>query len=441
MAQEDMEAEIPGKSTGEMDEMRQLFLDSMTLELEPDVELSAEVTKKGILASTFGRRELARGRVKEFLSKIWKLEEAHGLPTPYLTWENTDVIARKVGEYIDFDRATRTTIARRGFLKFQVDILLNQRLVAGFYLNISRDRKEWVQFKYHKLPAVCFTCGHLAHSYGKCDRPMEYAYPPVGKAVPLYGAWIKVGVPIRSCFDPAIPRMKVIDVVRQSEIGEPVGARNKGKSGAKKACIEKQWKEASSGNESQLRQRLRLSPRSRTHPMTNIDNRRRDEGIIANLMADIGPTRDQMVEIPHEKICKSRVPHQHPEPTYVTWPTDSNLEEVIHQVLDPAQSKELGPNQIVVSHENTNFSTSGVSFSGAKKRKATVTIVPLITTGDDVKALGEKTPSTPVTMLPQLEINTFVPGSSSREENSKRRSYNRKGGTSSGGRTRSKTEW
>uniref|UniRef100_A0A803QNY7 Reverse transcriptase n=1 Tax=Cannabis sativa TaxID=3483 RepID=A0A803QNY7_CANSA len=505
MAQEDTEAEIPGNSTGEMDEMRQRFLDSM---------------------------EMARGRVKEILSKIWKLEgswrmktmkqgiwgiffeneadkkevlkkrpwlvngallnirewpedgcwekvdmnkarywvEAHGLPTPYLTWENTDVIARKVGEYIDFDRATRTTIARRGFLKFQVDILLNQRLVAGFYLNISRDRKEWVQFKYHKLPAVCFTCGHLAHSYGKCDRPMEYAYPPVGKAVPLYGAWIKVGVPIRSCFDPAIPRMKVIDVVRRSEIGEPVGTRNKGKSvitgvesdctrslmqstrqqgavgrtpspnrvisqGAKKACIEKLWKEASLGNESQLRQGLRLSQRSRTHPMTNIDNRRRDEGIIASLMADIGPTRDQMVELPHEKICKSRVPHQHPEPTYVTWPTNSNLEEVIHQVLDPAQSKELGPNQIVVSHENTNFSTSGVSFSGAKKRKATVTIVPVITNGEEVEALGEKTPSTPITMLPQLDINTFVPGSSSREETSKRRSYNRKrGGTSSGGR-------
>ncbi|KAF4355271.1 hypothetical protein G4B88_018237 [Cannabis sativa] len=98
-------------------------------------------------------------------------------------------------------------------------------------------------------------------------------------------------------------------------------------------------------------------------------------------------------------------------------------------------SLELGPNHIVVSHENTNFSTSGVSFSGAKKRKATVTIVPVITNGEEVEALGEKTPSTPITMLPQLDINTFVPGSSSREETSKRRSYNRKrGGTSSGGR-------
>uniref|UniRef100_A0A803PTE2 Reverse transcriptase n=1 Tax=Cannabis sativa TaxID=3483 RepID=A0A803PTE2_CANSA len=215
----------------------------------------------------------------------------------------------------------RTVIARRGFLKFQVDILLNQRLVVGFHLNISRDRKEW-----------------------------EYAYPPIGKAVPLYGAWIKVGVPIRNCFDPAILRLKVDENLRRAEDSSPVEAREKGKSGAKKACLDVQRKLARSGNLSQQRQRP--SPRSRRHPMTSIDNRRRDEGIVASLMADIGPTRDQMVDIPHEEIYNT-------------------------------------------------------SFSGAKERRASVTVVHVITLGEDVKTLGEKTPSTLVAMLPPVEINTF----------------------------------
>ncbi|KAF4376902.1 hypothetical protein F8388_022618 [Cannabis sativa] len=109
------------------------------------------------------------GRWEEVnMSKARLWVEAHGLPTPYLTWENT-----------------------------------------SFYLNIFKDRKEWVQFKYHKLPAICFNCGYLAHSYAKCNRPTKYAYPSIGKAVPLYGAWIKVGVPIKNCFDPRIPRIKL----------------------------------------------------------------------------------------------------------------------------------------------------------------------------------------------------------------------------------------
>ncbi|KAF4360221.1 hypothetical protein G4B88_005187 [Cannabis sativa] len=316
--------------------------------------------------------------------------EAHGLPTPYLTWENTNVIARKVGEYIDFDRASRTVIARRGFLKFQVDILLNQRLVVGFHLNISRDRKNGYN--------LSTTNSQLF------DSRVEYAYPPIGKAVPLYGASIKVGVPIRNCFDPAILRLKVDENLRRAEDSSPVEAREKGKSGAKKACLDVQRKLARSGNLSQQRQRP--SPRSRRHPMTSIDNRRRDEGIVASLMADIGPTRDQMVDIPHEEIYKSRVPHQHPKPAFVTWPTDKNLEEVVDQVMDPAQSK-LRLAQVVVSHDSIDFSTSSTSFSGAKKRRASVTVVHVITLGEDVKTLGEKTPSTLVAMLPPVEINTF----------------------------------
>uniref|UniRef100_A0A803QN14 DUF4283 domain-containing protein n=1 Tax=Cannabis sativa TaxID=3483 RepID=A0A803QN14_CANSA len=446
---------IEGLEGEGVEEMRQQFLDSMTLELEADVELSAEVTRKGVLARVFGRRSVARGRVKEILSKIWNLEghwrmktlkpglwgiffdneadkkeilkkrpwlvngallnirdwpkdgtwentnmnmarywvEAHGLPTPYLTWENTEVIARKVGEYVDFERAPRNVIARRGFLKFQVDILLDQKLVAGFYLNISRDRKEWVQFKYRKLPAICFTCGHLAHSYGKCDWSLEYAYPPIGRAVPLYGAWLKAGVPIRSCFDPTILRMKVAGPSLGSDVRASPAVMGKGKMGNFPLSVKN-----------------RAVSICKKHPLNNIDNRTRDAGIIASLMADIGPTRDQMVDRPHEEICKSRVPHQFPEPTFVNWPTESSLEEVVGQLVDPAQM-EKEKAQVVVTHD-------------------------IITSNDKIETLGDKSPASPITFLPTMELNTFTPGSSSRQgDGAKRRgSYRKRGGGSGSGR-------
>ncbi|KAM6571081.1 hypothetical protein CsatA_015161 [Cannabis sativa] len=165
---------------------------------------------------------------------------------------------------------------------------------------------------------------------------------------------------------------------------------------------------------------LRPLPSSRKHPMTKIDSRRRDDGIIASLMADIGPTRDQMVDRPHEDICKSRVPHHYPEPTYITWPTDTNLEEVIEQVLSPAQGGK-GPTQVVVSHDYMELSSCGPSFSGAKKRKACVNVVPVIASEETIVTLGDKTHLSPVTLLPTLEVDTFNPGSCSRDGDSSNR--------------------
>ncbi|KAF4395966.1 hypothetical protein F8388_013135 [Cannabis sativa] len=180
-----------------MDEMRQHFFDSMTLELEADVELSAEVTKKWILARTFGRRDIVRGRVKEILSKIWKLEGTWRMQTmkPWL-WDI----------FFDNEMDKKEILKKRPWL------------VNGVLVNIREwpDDESWEKVDMNKV--------------SKCDRPQEFAYPPVGRAVPLYGTWNKVGVPIRNCFDPAIPRLKVDETFRRAEDCAPVEDKDKGKS-------------------------------------------------------------------------------------------------------------------------------------------------------------------------------------------------------------------
>ncbi|KAM6548135.1 hypothetical protein CsatB_019811 [Cannabis sativa] len=238
---DNVEEMIPTEDNVEI--LRQQFLDEVTLELEADFEISAEVAKGGVLAKIFGSRQIPKSRVKQILgedkeevlnrrpwivanqllnlrdwpedghwqsvdmSKAVFWVEIHGLPTPYLAAQNSAVIGNKVGTLLDSDRASNVVIARRGFLKIKVEILINLQLPAGFFLSINRGRREWIQFKYKKLPTFCFNCGLIEHERGGCGKQKVYAYPPVGEAVPLYGPWLKAMIPIRNCFDTRRPKL------------------------------------------------------------------------------------------------------------------------------------------------------------------------------------------------------------------------------------------
>uniref|UniRef100_A0A803PDR3 Endonuclease/exonuclease/phosphatase domain-containing protein n=1 Tax=Cannabis sativa TaxID=3483 RepID=A0A803PDR3_CANSA len=95
--------------------------------------------------------------------------------------------------------------------------------------------------------------------------------------------------------------------------------------------------------------------------------------------------------------------------------------------MDPAQSDKCLAH-IVVTHDNIEFSKPGPTLSRAKKIKASMTIIPVIAPWDNIINLGDKTSSTPATLLPPLEINTFTPGSSGSFEGStsKRKNYKKK---------------
>ncbi|KAF4370839.1 hypothetical protein F8388_011822 [Cannabis sativa] len=239
---------MEGSAEEKMALMRQKFLKESTLELISELDISEEVGRKVALAKCFGKLPLPKNRVKQILNGIWVLRgkwwmetlepglwgiffeheedlkqvferrpwilgewpecgrwqgvdmnlarvwvEIHGLPTPYLAVQNAPVIGAKVGTYVKFDKSDPRIIARREYLKLMVEIDLTQRIPAGFHLSINRGRKEWVQFKYCKIPLLCFNCGYLFHEEKECWRQKELAFPPIGEAVQLYGVWIKAG--------------------------------------------------------------------------------------------------------------------------------------------------------------------------------------------------------------------------------------------------------
>ncbi|KAF4375909.1 hypothetical protein F8388_004999 [Cannabis sativa] len=87
----------------------------------------------------------------------------------------------------------------------------------------------------------------------------------------------------------------------------------------------------------------------------------------------------------------------------------------------PPVSSILGPAQTIVTHDITIFSDMGQPFSGSKKRKAPLSIIPVITPDENIINLGNKSGSSSATLLPPLEVNTFTPGSSGTKNDSSTR--------------------
>ncbi|KAM6582875.1 hypothetical protein CsatB_009877 [Cannabis sativa] len=59
---------------GDIEVLRSNFLESMSLELEPDFELTAEVVNTGVLVSFLGGNDVSRSRLRDILNQIWKLK-------------------------------------------------------------------------------------------------------------------------------------------------------------------------------------------------------------------------------------------------------------------------------------------------------------------------------------------------------------------------------
>uniref|UniRef100_A0A803P9D2 DUF4283 domain-containing protein n=1 Tax=Cannabis sativa TaxID=3483 RepID=A0A803P9D2_CANSA len=314
----------------------------MSLELELDFELNAEVTRTGVLASFFGGRGVSRTELKEILPDIWKklngnwkfktlkpdlwgiffdLEEDcfEVLESrPWLINGKMHIIQEwpedaKAGEYKGYDMADQRTIQRRGFLKFQT---------------------------------------------------LGPSIPPKGEAVAAFGPWIKVESVVYSCFNTrnqldclcaangVNPIRPIAPLSSGNVSGEPVfNLKDKGKSllGNSNSrmettfspCLPKKKVITVQTNQPekfiQDRRTKSISPSLlRFHSLgkkaSDIDNEinkkytsrpipnPRDERVLTAIMANVGPTYKQMIESPHSDLCKSRQPHKHPEPTHFPWP-------------------------------------------------------------------------------------------------------------------------
>lgn len=101
------------------------------------------------------------------------------------------MIGNKLGTMHESSFKQKFIIASR-FIKFRVDIAVNDPLSAGFFFEKMGDEEIWIQFKYEKLTDFCYTCGMLNHVTGRCKLSSPaMIHSSSGIRAKLYGPWIR----------------------------------------------------------------------------------------------------------------------------------------------------------------------------------------------------------------------------------------------------------
>uniref|UniRef100_A0A803NZ18 Reverse transcriptase domain-containing protein n=2 Tax=Cannabis sativa TaxID=3483 RepID=A0A803NZ18_CANSA len=318
-------------------------------------------------------------RTGEFaVARFWV--QIHGLPTRCLTNDNAEIVAKKIGELAETDGSSKAEVVRRGYLRMWVDVWVAHPIPAGFFLKSDGKPESWVQFKYEKLPMLCFNCGKLAHWDKICHAPMTMITPRSGKAVPLYGLWIKSDTGNSNCFNSkgkGVLKWELEEIpewelqgrsrrgvwnrksVKASPGGEVPSEKGK-QSGGDTAEPLRQSKTMKEKGQSYIAGTSSgsVAPASSTmigtrnlhvamegdHEVFNVpgnilnlpnpdfaNNQHRDD-----LIPDLGPTLAQCIDIPHEWVCLSQNPHSFPEACPISWPNhDSEAQKVFMQLYKP----------------------------------------------------------------------------------------------------------
>ncbi|KAF4402863.1 hypothetical protein G4B88_010315 [Cannabis sativa] len=85
-------------------------------------------------------------------------------------------------------------------LRFRATIDLNTPIFSGFFLRRQKLKDLWIQYKYERLPKLCFKCGLLTHDQSICFKTPTVVKDNSGNFYPMYEVWLKSDAPERSTF-------------------------------------------------------------------------------------------------------------------------------------------------------------------------------------------------------------------------------------------------
>jgi hypothetical protein len=75
---------------------------------------------------------------------------------------------------------------KKMIIKIKVAINVNQPIQAGILIGNHKDGTFWIDFRYERLPQVCFTCGILGHGDKLCQNE-----PMIQEENAPLGLWIR----------------------------------------------------------------------------------------------------------------------------------------------------------------------------------------------------------------------------------------------------------
>lgn len=117
--------------------------------------------------------------------------QIHGLPPNLLNEDNARVIGSEVG-VVHEDSISKKSVVNQRYLRFRVDIPVNEAIPAGFVQRTGEGEEYWVQFKFERLADFCYNCGYINHVTGRCSF-REPARVTMGSGITarLYGPWLR----------------------------------------------------------------------------------------------------------------------------------------------------------------------------------------------------------------------------------------------------------
>ncbi|KAF4392058.1 hypothetical protein F8388_004387 [Cannabis sativa] len=85
-------------------------------------------------------------------------------------------------------------------LRFRATIDLNKPIFSGFFLRRQKLKDLWIQYRYERLPKLCFKCGMLTHDQSICFKAPTVIKDDKGNFYPMFGTWLKHEAKEKSTF-------------------------------------------------------------------------------------------------------------------------------------------------------------------------------------------------------------------------------------------------
>ncbi|KAM6587906.1 hypothetical protein CsatA_010511 [Cannabis sativa] len=121
------------------------------------------------------------------------------IPPFYWNLSNLKEMASRASPVYDLPPGIEDAIGMSS-LRFRATIYLNKPIFSGFFLRRQKLKDLWIQYKYERLPKLCFKCGLLTHDQSICFKTPTVVKDGSGNFYPMYGIWLKSDAPERSTF-------------------------------------------------------------------------------------------------------------------------------------------------------------------------------------------------------------------------------------------------
>lgn len=115
--------------------------------------------------------------------------QVHGLSLVFLHSETAKQIGGNIGKF-HLNTINRRSVVANRYLRFRVDLYVDNPLPACYFLERNDGNDVWVQFKFERLSDFCYVCGKLDHITVRCTfKESTTVITLNGISARVYGPW------------------------------------------------------------------------------------------------------------------------------------------------------------------------------------------------------------------------------------------------------------